>query len=80
MQLSDYKLGGKSVFVIAEIGNNHNGSVKLALEMVNHFLLEMKNNLALEMVYHLVLEMDLPLLVLLEHCLGVMMVPMLVQN
>tara|TARA_B110000211_G_scaffold49831_1_gene54433 strand:+ start:1258 stop:3144 length:1887 start_codon:yes stop_codon:yes gene_type:complete len=35
MQLSDYKLGGKSVFVIAEIGNNHNGSVKLALEMVN---------------------------------------------
>ena len=35
MQLSDYKLGGESVFVIAEIGNNHNGSVKLALEMVN---------------------------------------------
>ena len=35
MQLADYKLGGESVFVIAEIGNNHNGSVKLALEMVN---------------------------------------------
>ena len=35
MQLSDYKLGGESVFVIAEIGNNHNGSVELALEMVN---------------------------------------------
>jgi sialic acid synthase SpsE/sugar phosphate isomerase/epimerase len=35
MQLSDYKLGGERVFVIAEIGNNHNGSVELALEMVN---------------------------------------------
>lgn len=35
MQLSDYKLGDESVFVIAEIGNNHNGNVKLALEMVN---------------------------------------------
>jgi len=35
MQLSDYKLGGESVFIIAEIGNNHNGSVKLALEMVD---------------------------------------------
>lgn len=35
MQFSDYKLGGESVFVIAEIGNNHNGSVKLALEMVD---------------------------------------------
>jgi sialic acid synthase SpsE/sugar phosphate isomerase/epimerase len=35
MQLSDYKLGGESVFVIAEIGNNHNGSVELALEMVS---------------------------------------------
>jgi len=35
MQISDYNLGGKSVFVIAEIGNNHNGSVELALEMVD---------------------------------------------
>ena len=35
MQLSHYKLGGDSVFVIAEIGNNHNGSLKLALEMVD---------------------------------------------
>ena len=35
MQISDYTLGGDSVFVIAEIGNNHNGSVKLALEMVD---------------------------------------------
>ncbi|MDG2296565.1 MAG: N-acetylneuraminate synthase family protein, partial [Gammaproteobacteria bacterium] len=35
MQIADYKLGGESVFVIAEIGNNHNGSVKLALEMVD---------------------------------------------
>jgi N-acetylneuraminate synthase len=35
MQISDYTLGGERVFVIAEIGNNHNGSVKLALEMVD---------------------------------------------
>jgi sialic acid synthase SpsE/sugar phosphate isomerase/epimerase len=35
MQISDYSLGGKNVFVIAEIGNNHNGSVELALEMVD---------------------------------------------
>ncbi|MDC0576775.1 N-acetylneuraminate synthase family protein [Gammaproteobacteria bacterium] len=35
MQISDYNLGGKNVFVIAEIGNNHNGSVELALEMVD---------------------------------------------
>ena len=35
MQISNYKLGGKNVFVIAEIGNNHNGSVELALEMVD---------------------------------------------
>ena len=35
MQISDYSLGGKNVFVIAEIGNNHNGSVQLALEMVD---------------------------------------------
>ena len=35
MQISNYSLGGKNVFVIAEIGNNHNGSVELALEMVD---------------------------------------------
>jgi N-acetylneuraminate synthase len=35
MQISNFSLGGKNVFVIAEIGNNHNGSVKLALEMVD---------------------------------------------
>ena len=35
MQISDFSLGGKNVFVIAEIGNNHNGSVELALEMVD---------------------------------------------
>ena len=35
MQISDYKLGDKNVFVIAEIGNNHNGSLELALEMVD---------------------------------------------
>jgi sialic acid synthase SpsE/sugar phosphate isomerase/epimerase len=35
MQISNYNLGGKNVFVIAEIGNNHNGSVELALEMID---------------------------------------------
>ena len=35
MQISDYNLSGKNVFVIAEIGNNHNGSVELALEMID---------------------------------------------
>ena len=35
MQISDYKLGDKNVFVIAKIGNNHNGSLELALEMVD---------------------------------------------
>ena len=35
MQISDFTIGGDNVFVIAEIGNNHNGSVKLALEMVD---------------------------------------------
>lgn len=33
MKILDHTIGGKSVFVIAEIGNNHNGSVELALEM-----------------------------------------------
>ena len=35
MQISNFSLGGKNVFVIAEIGNNHNGSIELALEMVD---------------------------------------------
>jgi len=35
MQISNFNVGGKEVFVIAEIGNNHNGSVELALEMVD---------------------------------------------
>ena len=35
MQISNFNLGGKNVFVIAEIGNNHNGSIELALEMVD---------------------------------------------
>ena len=35
MKISNFKVGEKRVFVIAEIGNNHNGSVELALEMVD---------------------------------------------
>jgi len=35
MKISDFNIGEKKVFVIAEIGNNHNGSFELALEMVD---------------------------------------------
>ena len=35
MKISNFNVGEKKVFVIAEIGNNHNGSVELALEMVD---------------------------------------------
>lgn len=35
MKISNFNLGMKQVFVIAEIGNNHNGSVELAMEMVD---------------------------------------------
>jgi N-acetylneuraminate synthase len=34
VKISNFNIGEKKVFVIAEIGNNHNGSVELALEMV----------------------------------------------
>ena len=35
MQISDFKLGGKNVFVIAEIGNNHNGSLDTAKRLID---------------------------------------------
>ena len=35
LKISNFKVGKKRTFVIAEIGNNHNGSVELALEMVD---------------------------------------------
>ena len=35
MKISNVNVGEKKVFVIAEIGNNHNGNVELALEMVD---------------------------------------------
>ena len=35
MNISNFSLVEKNVFVIAEIGNNHNGSLGLALEMVD---------------------------------------------
>lgn len=35
MKISNFNVGEKKVFVIAEIGNNHNGCFELALEMVN---------------------------------------------
>jgi len=35
MRISDFNIGEKKVFVIAEIGNNHNGNFDLALEMVD---------------------------------------------
>lgn len=35
MQIGKYEIGGKRSFVIAEIGNNHNGSFERAIEMVD---------------------------------------------
>ena len=35
MRISNFILGETKIFVIAEIGNNHNGSLGLALEMVD---------------------------------------------
>ena len=35
MRISNFNLGGSNVFVIAEIGNNHNGSIELALKLVD---------------------------------------------
>ena len=35
MKINDFEIGGDKVFVIAEIGNNHNGNIDLALEMVD---------------------------------------------
>lgn len=35
MNIEDFVIGGKNIFVIAEIGNNHNGSLKRALELVD---------------------------------------------
>ena len=35
MKIANFNVGEKKVFVIAEIGNNHNGSFELALEMVD---------------------------------------------
>ena len=35
MKISNYNLDENKVFVIAEIGNNHNGSFELALEMID---------------------------------------------
>lgn len=35
MKISDFKIGDMKVFIIAEIGNNHNGSFDLAIEMID---------------------------------------------
>ena len=35
LQLLDHEIGGNRTFVIAEIGNNHNGSFKRAIEMID---------------------------------------------
>jgi N-acetylneuraminate synthase len=36
IQLNNFEIGGGRAFVIAEIGNNHNGSYDRAIEMVDH--------------------------------------------
>ena len=33
--IDGFEIGGKKVFIIAEIGNNHNGSVELARRLVD---------------------------------------------
>ena len=35
MKIGNFVIGEQRVFVIAEIGNNHNGSFDLAIEMID---------------------------------------------
>ena len=35
MIIDNFKIGGNTVYVIAEIGNNHNGSLKKAIELID---------------------------------------------
>ena len=35
MEISNFKIGNGRVFIIAEIGNNHNGSLEKAIEMID---------------------------------------------
>ena len=35
MKISNFDLMSKSTFVIAEIGNNHNGSLEMAINMID---------------------------------------------
>ena len=35
MKIGNIEIGQRNVFIIAEIGNNHNGSIKMALELVD---------------------------------------------
>jgi sialic acid synthase SpsE len=35
VKISDLEVGNSNVFIIAEIGNNHNGSLKMALELID---------------------------------------------
>ena len=35
MMISDFKVGQGPVFVVAEIGNNHNGSLAKAIELID---------------------------------------------
>ena len=35
MKIGNFVIGQQKVFIIAEIGNNHNGSFDLAIEMID---------------------------------------------
>ena len=35
MKLGNFTIGNQRTFIIAEIGNNHNGNFELAIEMID---------------------------------------------
>ena len=49
MKISGFNIGEKKVFVIAEIGNNHNGSFELAKDMIDKAILAGANCVKFQM-------------------------------
>ena len=65
MKIGKKEIGGAQVFIIAEIGNNHNGSLELALEMIDSAIDAGADNISLVIKSLLELIQDLKFLVLL---------------